>query len=105
MIFFVLQAVVDATGKFMVVDVGSCGGNSHGGIFERSLFGQKLTNETLNVPQEGVLPGTTMTLPFVLTADDAFPLRHNIMKPFSHRDISCVKEIYNYRLSRARGVV
>lgn len=101
----VLLAVVDASCKFMIVDVGSCGGNSDGGIFERSLFGQKLTNDTLNVPQMGVLPGTDKTVPFVFIADDAFPLRHNIMKPFCHRDVTYVKEIYNYRLSRARGVV
>jgi hypothetical protein len=41
----------------------------------------------------------------MLVADDAFPLRENIMKPFSRRSMGNKERIFNYRLSRARRIV
>lgn len=101
----VLLAVTDSEGKFVVVDVGSCGSNNDAGIFQRSMFGRQLTSETLGIPTEGMVPHTDIKLPFMFVADDAFPLRDNIMKPFSFRQLTHEKEIFNYRLSRARNVV
>lgn len=101
----VLLAVVDGNGNYVIVDVGSCGGNSDGGIFARSTFGKRLANHTLHVPQEGVLPGTNISVSYMFVADDAFPLKDNLMKPFSQKGLTYEKEIFNYRLSRARGVV
>lgn len=40
----VLLAVVDANKKFIIIDVGSMGRFSDGGIFADSEFGQKLNN-------------------------------------------------------------
>ncbi|KAK3745734.1 hypothetical protein RRG08_030543 [Elysia crispata] len=36
----------------------------------------------------------------MFVSDDAFPLRDNIMEPFSHRQLTHEKEIFNNRLSR-----
>ncbi|KAK3781237.1 hypothetical protein RRG08_063486, partial [Elysia crispata] len=47
----------DASGKFVVVDVGSCGGNSDGGVFSRSSLGKKLMSGKLSIPQRGYIPG------------------------------------------------
>ena len=44
-----------------------------------------------------------MTIFFV--GDDAFPLRHYLMKPFPSRALSHKERLYNYRLSRARRTV
>ena len=69
----------------MIVDVGACGSNNDGGVFQKSVFGRQLTCGKLVVPIEGTIPQTDIKLPFMFVADDAFPLRDNIMKPFSHR--------------------
>ncbi|GFO43264.1 hypothetical protein PoB_006976900 [Plakobranchus ocellatus] len=79
----VLLAVTDASGKFVIVDVGSCGGNCDCGVFSRSAFGKRLFENKLQLPDEAVIPGTNRTVPYVFVADDAFPLRENIMKAFS----------------------
>ena len=106
-IFFsiILLAVTDASGKFVVVDVGSCGGNSDGGVLSRSSLDKKLMSDKLSIPQRGYIPGTDIELPYMFVADEAFPLRENIMKPFPHRQLATEKEIFNYRLSRARNSV
>ena len=101
----ILLAVTDASGKFVVEDVGSCGGNSDGGVFSRSSLGKKLMSDKLSIPQRGYIPGTDIELPYMFVADEAFPLRENIMKPFPHRQLATEKEIFNYRLSRARNSV
>lgn len=101
----ILLAVTDSEGKFVVVDVGSCGSNNDGGIFHKSVFGRQLASGTLGIPTEGTVPLTDIKLPFMFVADDAFPLKHNIMKPFSNRQLTHEKEVFNNRLSRARNVV
>ncbi|GBP83962.1 hypothetical protein EVAR_62404_1 [Eumeta japonica] len=50
--------------------------------------------------------GRQQNVPFVFVANDAFPLQRHIMKPYpgTHaREFE--KQIYNYRLSRARRIV
>lgn len=101
----VLLAVTDASGKFVIVDIGACGGNSDGGVFSRSVLWKKMLSNKLSIPTASPIPGTDIELPFMLVADDAFPLRENIMKPFPHRQLSAEKETFNYRLSRARNSV
>ncbi|KAK3797181.1 hypothetical protein RRG08_015155 [Elysia crispata] len=53
----ILLAVTDCDGKFIVADVGSCGSNNDGDIFQRSVFGRQLISE-LNIPTKGTIPQT-----------------------------------------------
>ena len=69
------------------------------------FFLQALEKNTLHVPPPRVLPGRDVPVPMVVVADDAFPLKENIMKPYGGRVLETEKRLFNYRLSRARRVV
>lgn len=102
----VLMAVVDANYRFIYVNVGCQGRISDGGVFKNTEFYKKLENNDLNFPQDEALSGRTIPVPYILVADDAFPLTKHIMKPYAtglYR--GSPKRVFNYRLSRARRIV
>ena len=106
----VLMALVDHNYRFTYIDIGGYGSNSDGNVFRSSLFGHKLLTNKLKFPGPKALPNfpTGGIVPHVVVADEAFPLTHNIMRPYPRfRESSLPKDqaIYNYRLSRARMVV
>ena len=101
----VLLALVDANYRFLYVDIGSCGRVSDGGVYNNSSLAKALTNNTLDIPNETHLPGSDIITPFVTVADDAFALKTYQMKPYSFRNLTKEKQVFNYRLSRARRVV
>ena len=65
-------AIVDANYKFIYIDVETNGKVIYALAFSISTFNEVLQTNALNLPTEGVFVG-----------DDAFPLRKNIMKPYS----------------------
>ncbi|XP_023717693.1 protein ALP1-like [Cryptotermes secundus] len=101
-----LSALVDASYKFIFIDVGAYGTNSDSSIFKRSALGTGLENNTLNIPTEKQLPGSNTTLPHVIVGDEAFPLRTYLMTPFSRDQARGNEErkVFNYRLSQVRNV-
>ncbi|KAK7160675.1 hypothetical protein R3I93_008363 [Phoxinus phoxinus] len=101
----VLMAVVDANYKFVYVNVGAQGRLSDGGLFAHSDLHRAMETGRLNFPPPEPLPNTTTVVPYMFVADDAFPLRTDLQKPFPHRQLDHDQRIYNYRLSRARRVV
>lgn len=103
----VLMAIVDADYKFVCVDIGGYGRNSDGGIFEASIMGQRFQNKTINVPVDQPLPNQQEPTPYVLLGDEAFPLKSYLMRPFPYRQSrqEHTKDLFNYRLCRARRVV
>ena len=68
---------------------------SDGGVWQQSPFQKKFNSaeNVLKVPEHHVLIG-----------DDAFPLATTFMKPF-RGSLTRAKEVFNYRLSRARRCV
>ena len=100
----VLLAVVDADYKFICIDVGCNGRISDGGVFKNSSLYRALEEGKLNIPSECQLPGTDISVPYALVADDAFPLKKYILKPYSQRNLTRTKQIFNYRLIRTRRI-
>lgn len=100
------MALVDANCKFTIIDVGGYGKSSDGGLFTRSILGKSLEANTLNIPNSKPPPNSEEPLPFVIVGDEAFPLKRYLIRPYpgftARNDES--KQIYNYRLSRARRV-
>lgn len=101
----VLLALVDANYNFIAVSVGSYGKNSDGGIFANSNLFKALERGTLSVPTAAPLPGTDTPTNYVIVADEAFPLKPYMMRPYPGRNLDVSKRIFNYRLSRARRIV
>jgi hypothetical protein len=69
---------------------------------EATSFFRKLNDGTLNLPEN---KENDERLNFVFVADEAFSLHKHIIKPYSQRNLTYERRIYNYRLSRARNVV
>lgn len=77
------MAACDHKYMFTLVDVGSYGGNSDGGIFTSSIH-LALQEGTLNLPKGTVnLPGSNVKLPFFFLGDSGFPIGINMMRPYS----------------------
>ena len=101
----VLMALVDASYRFIYVDIGCNGRVSDGGVFKNSTFYNKIEEKTLNIPQPSLLPGSTINAPYVIVADEAFAMTTYLIKPYGQAQLTKEKRIFNYRLSRARRVV
>ena len=106
-----LMALVDANYKFIFVDIGQYGSNADGGVFQRSEFGKRFLNRDLDIPPPKVIDGAENMglMPHCIVADEAFPLRIDLMRPFPRRskneNLPEDKAIFNYRLSRACRIV
>ena len=100
-----LLALVDANYMFRYIDVGCNGRVSDGGVYRNSILFTALSVYSLNVPAEQPPQGYDVPLPYVVVADDAFPLKSYMMKPFAQRGLSKEHRTFNYRLRRALRVV
>ena len=101
----VLLGLVDASYKFLFVDIGSNGNISDGGIFKDSGFYEALNASAAGIPDPEPLPHDDKPMPYVIVGDEAFGLHTWLMKPFPQRGLTREEWIFNYRLSRARRVV
>ena len=104
------MAVVDANYRFIFVDIGEYGSNCDSNVFQFSKFGDKFIHDKLGIPGNKRLPNFNSEgpMPHVLVADEAFPLLHNLMRPFPRcRESTIPKQeaVFNFRLSHARMCV
>jgi len=100
------MAACDSKYKFTLIDVGANGSISDGSIFASSAIGQAVKHEELNVPQGQIqLPGNNESMPYFFIGDQAFPLMKNFMRPYNGQRLEEKKQIFNYRLSRARRTI
>ena len=89
------MALVDANYKLIYIDVGSNGRASDGGVYINSSLSQALEEGSLNIPNGRKLLGDTNAEPMTVVADDAFPLRSNIMKPYPGRGLNRERCVFN----------
>lgn len=87
-------AIVDSKYRFIHAEAGINGVISDGGIYNHSVFKQRLDDGLLNLPSDLVFVG-----------DGAFPLRKHMMKHFGFRSSHAQEQYYNKQLSRSRNVV
>lgn len=101
----VLLAVVDARYCFRMIDVGAYGKSSDGVLGQRLKRKVYHRHDDIDLPPDAPLPEAEGTMPFVFVADEEFPLRRNMMRPFPGHNLSPEQRVFNYRLSRARRMV
>ena len=80
----VQMSIVDANYCFMWVDAGGYGSGSDSGIYKNSEMYQQINAETLHIPDNEQLPGTThpdYKVPYYFVGDAAFALEKRMMKP------------------------
>lgn len=100
-----MLALADAHYRFSYINIGINGRISDGGIFRESNLSKAISNNTLNFPNSHELPHRKTKVPFVIVADDAFPLSTRILKLYPQRNLCYKNRIFNYRLSRARRII
>lgn len=61
----------------------------------------------IKLPASTPLPNTDMDFPYYFVGDEAFPLKPYILtiRPYPGRNLNQEKQIFNYRLSRARRTI
>lgn len=88
------MAACDHKYMFTLVDIGSYGDNSDGGIFISSDIYSALENETLNLPKGTAnLSGSNVTLPCFFLGDSGFPISTFMMRPYSGKILDEKKKI------------
>ena len=105
----VLLAVADYQYRFTYIDFGEYGSNSDNNVFKTSTFGRAYTRGLLNVPGPKALPGVGPVVPHCIVADEGFPLRIDLMRPYPRpRNCNCSMPrdelMFNQRLSRPRNI-
>lgn len=99
----VLMGLCDADLQFTYVSVGEMGSSSDSSVFRRCGLHRLLQNTQLNLPSPSSVRGSNQTFPYAFVGDAAFPLRPEIMTPFSRRGPLTEEEShFNKELSRAR---
>ncbi|XP_062335692.1 uncharacterized protein LOC134034966 isoform X2 [Osmerus eperlanus] len=103
----ILMVLVDADSRFRMIQVGDFGRASDGGVFANSALGRGMNERSLNVPEDAPLPGYGQhgDVPFMMVGDAAFLLKRYLMRPYPGSNLSRPRNIFNYRLSRARMTV
>lgn len=102
-----IMACADADGCFTTIDVGDLGRNSDGGVFRSSRLGRWLEREELNLPQPHPIPfdANKVLFPYFFAADEAFPLKKYLMKPYPRAALTVEQRIFNFRLTLGRKTV
>ncbi|KAL5243347.1 hypothetical protein ACI65C_010757 [Semiaphis heraclei] len=96
----VLLALCDANYYFTIVDIGSPGRCSDGGIFKECTLGKAILEKKIDFPEPIEIDSANGKIPYYIIADEAFPLMENIMRPYPGRGkahLPIRESVFNYR--------
>lgn len=96
------MAVADANYQLIYVDGGCNGRISYVDVSCNCSLHEALESKQLPLPKQEALPERYLPVPYIMVADDVFPMTSYILKPYMYRNQPAPKRIFNYRLSRAR---
>ena len=82
--------------RFTLVDIGQAGRFSDGGVFSNSQFSDALEYNELNLLDPRCLPGSKKKFPYVLVADEVFPLKTYMMRLFPWRNLPGILTTKHY---------
>lgn len=100
------MSIVSASYEFLMVDIGAQGRHHDGSIFKGSIMGQRFENKEMDLASPCPLSNNTISVPCMLVGDAAFQLNeYTLERPYPGNKLNKTREIFNYRLSRARRVV
>ncbi|KAK5648031.1 hypothetical protein RI129_002923 [Pyrocoelia pectoralis] len=75
----VLLAMSDAHYRFIYFNLGINGRVSDGGVYQASYLPRAIEKNELHFPNPEALPGRNTKVPYVIVADDAFPLSKHLL--------------------------
>ncbi|XP_045778435.1 protein ALP1-like [Maniola jurtina] len=101
----VLMAVCDADYLFVYVDVGAYGKTSDSTIWRDCSLYDAMERNDLDLPGPQAITPVGRPLPMVFIGDEAFGLHKHLLRPYSGKQLTMKKRVFNYRLSRARRYV
>ena len=71
------MAITNANYEFIMVDFGTNGRISDGGVIDNTTFYRRLITNDLKIPQPSKLSNSDKLFPYVFIGDDAFSLRND----------------------------
>jgi len=91
---------------FLWIDVGSDDSSKDASIYNGSELKEGLQNPNnpFHLPEDKLLPGDDVPVPYFIIGDNAFGINKALMNPFCIRNMDYHERRFNYRLSRARRV-
>ena len=102
----VLPALCEASYQFTVVYIAEEGRQSDGRFFANNGLNHSIVNDYFNLLQPKKLYSESEILfPHGFVEDDAFLMRHNLLKPYSSSSLERVLLIFNNRLSRTKRII
>jgi hypothetical protein len=99
----ILTGIADQNYELIYFNFGTNGHVSEGGVLEYTDFCDKLQNELLKIPESSDVK--RRKLPYVFVGDKAFSLRKDFLKPYTVKQLTRGRKIFNYRFSHAQRII
>lgn len=100
--------MIDRENRFqlLLIMLSGADGSLHDSAVYRKTKLHQMTNNSINIwPTDKKLPNSNTLFPHYFVGDAAFPLSTRLQRPYPGKSLNKEKEIFNYRLSRARRTI